>query len=74
MGPDGSGRDGKKSRTSVARPVSAQMLSIVGINFRAFIVPKPPRIPITDFEQHIIKDASGEEVKEWLAIAVPAVL
>ncbi|NLZ91562.1 MAG: bifunctional metallophosphatase/5'-nucleotidase, partial [Clostridiales bacterium] len=57
----------------VAGLYSAQMLSIVGDKSFGLlsIVPKTAEgLPVTDFEQHIIKDAaSGEEVKEWLAIA-----
>ena len=65
--------DDEKLYRVVAGLYSAQMLSIVGDKSFGLlsIVPKTAEgIPVTDFEQHIIKDAaSGEEVKEWLAIA-----
>ena len=75
MRPDGSREEieDEKLYRVVAGLYSAQMLSIVGDKSFGLlsIVPKTAEgIPVTDFEQHIIKDAaSGEEVKEWLAIA-----
>lgn len=56
----------------VAGLYSAQMLSVVGDQSFGIlsIVPKTKEgTPITDFEAHIIKDAEGKEIKEWLAIA-----
>ena len=75
MRPDGSREEieDEKLYRVVAGLYSAQMLSIVGDKSFGLlsIVPKTAEgLPVTDFEQHIIKEAaSGEEVKEWLAIA-----
>ena len=75
MKPDGSREQivDEKLYRVVAGLYSAQMLSIVGDKSFGLlsIVPKTAEgVPVTDFEQHIIKDsAAGEEVKEWLAIA-----
>ena len=51
---------------------SAQMLGTV--NAKSFgiltVTPKDAQgNPITDFEEHIIHDAEGNEVKEWVALA-----
>lgn len=51
---------------------SAQMLGTV--NAKSFglltVTPKDSQgNPITDFEEHIIHDADGNEVKEWVALA-----
>ncbi|NLC67362.1 MAG: bifunctional metallophosphatase/5'-nucleotidase [Clostridiaceae bacterium] len=60
----------------IAGLYTAQMLSVVGEKSFGLlsIVPKTrDGSPITDFEEHIITDASGgrnNEVKEWLAIAM----
>lgn len=51
---------------------SAQMLSVVGDKSFGLlsIVPKTEAgKPITDFEARIIRDANGNELKEWVAIA-----
>jgi len=51
---------------------SAQMLSVVGEKSFGLLslVPKTKEgIPITDFEEHIIRDADNNEVKEWWALA-----
>lgn len=72
--PDGSRdeiEDGKLYRV-VAGLYSAQMLSVVGDKSFGLlsVVPKDKDgNPITDFEAHIIRDAAGNEVKEWAALA-----
>lgn len=51
---------------------SAQMLSVVGEKSFGLLslVPKTKEgTPITDFEEHIIRDADNNEVKEWWALA-----
>ncbi|MHC1747643.1 MAG: bifunctional UDP-sugar hydrolase/5'-nucleotidase [Cellulosilyticaceae bacterium] len=64
--------DDNKLYRIVAGLYSAQMLSVVGDQSLGIlsVVPKTKDgQPITDFEAHIIKDKTGTEVKEWLAIA-----
>lgn len=65
--------DDEKLYRVVAGLYSAQMLSIVGEKSFGILslVPKDAEgLPIVDFEEHVIRDsATGNEIKEWQAIA-----
>lgn len=65
--------DDQKLYRVVAGLYSSQMLSVVGdksLGLLSIVPKKRDGTPVTDFEAHIVKDlASGNEVKEWLALA-----